>query len=68
MTRPQYVTPVERIEHLRRKYGSYRKAAKALGVSATHLHQVHSGERNISDELVQKLGLIAETKYRRWGT
>lgn len=68
MTRPQYVTPAERIEQLRRKYGSYRKAAKEIGVSATHLLQVHSGERNISDKLVQKLGLIAETKYRRWGT
>jgi|JI10StandDraft_1071094.scaffolds.fasta_scaffold284053_3 plasmid maintenance system antidote protein VapI len=64
----KYTTPAERIEQLRRKYGSYRKAAKALGVSATHLRQVAVGDRNISDELVQKLGLIAETKYRRWGT
>ena len=64
----KYTTPAERIEQLRRKYGSYRKAAKALGVSATHLRQVAVGVRNISDELVQKMGLIAETKYRRWGT
>ena len=64
----KYTTPAERIEQLRLQYGSYRKAAKALGVSATHLRQVAVGDRNISDELVQKLGLIAETKYRRWGT
>ena len=64
----KYTTPAERIEQLRRKYGSYRKAAKALGVSATHLRQVAVGDRNISDELVQRLGLIAETKYRRLGT
>ena len=64
----KYTTPAERIEQWRRKYGSYRKAAKALGVSATHLRQVAVGDRNISDELVQRLGLIAETKYRRWGT
>ena len=64
----KYTTPAGRVEQLRRKYGSYRKAAKALGVSATHLRQVAVGDRNISDELVQKLGLIAETKYRRWGT
>ena len=64
----KYTTPAERIEQLRLRYGSYRKAAKALGVSATHLRQVAVGDRNISDELVQKLGLIADTKYRRWGT
>lgn len=63
-----YTSLAERIEQLVRKYGSRRKAAKAIGVSETHLRGVAHGDRHISPELVQKLGLIAETKYRVWGS
>ena len=64
----KYTTPAARIEQLVRKFGSRRKAAKAIGVSETHLRGVAHGDRHISPELVQKLGLIAETKYRVWNT
>lgn len=63
----KYTTPAARIAELVAKYGSYRKVAKATGVSATHLRQVSSGERHMRPEMAQSIGLIAETKYRRWG-
>lgn len=67
MTRPQYVTPVERIAELVAEHGSYRQAAKAVGVSHPYLYRVAHGTAAAGDGLLAKLGLKAETRYLRTG-
>ena len=61
----KYTTPAERIEQLRLRYGSYRKAAKALGVSYPYLHRVASGNKEAGDGLLAKLGLEKQVRYLR---
>ena len=65
MTRPQYVTPAERIAELVREHGSYRAAAKAIGISSPYLHRVASGNKEAGEGLLRKLGLRSETKFLR---
>lgn len=65
----KYTTPAERIEQLRRKYGSYRKAAKVLGVSKSALQKAATHECEHHEPFLTAIGLIEEKviRYRRWG-
>lgn len=44
------------------KHGSIRKAAEAMGVSKSYLHDVDAGHRPASDKVLAALGLIRSTK------
>ena len=67
MTRPQYVTPAERIAELVAEHGSYRKAAKAIGCSHPYLHRVYYGKAHAGDGLLAKLGLRVVKNHLRTG-
>lgn len=59
----KYTTPAARIAELVAEYGSYREAAKAVGVSHPYLYRVAHGTAAAGDGLLAKLGLKAETRY-----
>jgi len=60
----KYTTPAERIEQLRRKYGSYRKAAKAIEVDYAYLYKVAGGLQPASPAMLSALGLRKEVNVR----
>jgi hypothetical protein len=45
-----------------KRHGSIRKAADAMGVSKSYLHDVDAGHRPPSDKVLAALGLIRSTK------
>ena len=48
----------ERIRELAEKHGSYRAAARVLGITHEYLHRLEAGDKtNPSDETLRKLGL-----------
>lgn len=61
----KYTTPAERIAELVAEHGSYRKAAKAIGISSPYLHRVASGNKEAGDGLLKKLGLEKQVRYLR---
>ncbi len=61
----KYTTPAERIAELVAKHGSYRAAAKAIGISSPYLHRVASGNKEAGDGLLKKLGLEKQVRYLR---
>ena len=66
----KFTTPAERIAELVRKHGSYRKAAKSLGVSKSSLQKAATSDMEHHSAFLTAIGLIAEktVRYRRWGT
>jgi len=62
MTRPQYVTPTERIASLVREHGSYQKAADATGASRVSMIQVATGiVKQPRAAFVRAIGLDPDT-------
>ena len=61
----KYTTPAERIAELVAEHGSYRAAAKAIGISSPYLHRVASGNKEAGDGLLKKLGLEKQVRYLR---
>lgn len=64
MTRPQYVTPAQRVAELVAQYGSYRKAAKAIEVDYAYLYKVAGGLQPASPAMLSALGLRKEVNVR----
>jgi len=60
------ITLAERIDELRDLHGSYRAAAKALGVGYVNLWRYRQGARlHPSDEFLARLGLRQSVRYFR---
>jgi len=53
-----------RIGFLIKDYGSYRAAAKAIGVDHVYLHRVHRGKKEPSADLLNKLSLRRIVTYK----
>lgn len=45
-----------------KRHGSIRKAADAMGLSKSYLHDVDAGHRPASDKVLAALGLMRSTK------
>lgn len=64
-------TLTERLDQLQKEYGTLRKAAKALNISAPYLSRLRTKtSENPSPEILNKLGLRKVTYYypsRSWG-
>lgn len=52
-----HVDPVEALRVLVAKHGSQTAAAAALGISVPYINDMLHGKRNVSDEMLDKLGL-----------
>jgi len=53
------------IANLIQKHGSYRRAAKVIGIDHTYLHKLFHGIKTPSDEVLSKFGLVSVVVYRR---
>lgn len=47
----------DRIGELIKEHGGLRAAARAVDIDPSHLVRIRDGERNASDEVLEKLGL-----------
>jgi plasmid maintenance system antidote protein VapI len=56
------------IEQMVKQWGSQRKVADHLGISAAFLSDIINGNRPISNKVAQKLGYSKVVKYRRDGS
>ncbi len=57
MKRASEVDPITRLRAFADGYPTQRAAAKALGISAPYLTQLLNGDRELSDEILKRLGL-----------
>jgi predicted transcriptional regulator len=56
------------IEDMVQKWGSQRKVADHLGISAAFLSDIINGNRPVSNQVAQKLGYKKVVKYARDGS
>ena len=52
----------KRLSEFIARHGSVRKAADAIGISKSYLHDVDAGHRPASDTILRRLGLTKSTK------
>ncbi len=56
---------IQAIDRLAKESGSYKAAAKYLGVSPTYLSDIKNGRRDCSESMASRLGFRRITTFRQ---
>lgn len=66
-TRFGYIAVIEAMQALLKQHGSSKAAADALGISPQYWSDIVRGRRDLSDNVLEKLGFVRTITYSRIG-